>query len=260
MKIINLNIPKEWNDLSELQLRQLALLFNSEKRGLFFDYRVLFILMDIRPWQFWKYRKLYKVIRNVKFSDLKEHYEWVYNEVGLTKFPYSIINYQLPIINTKKILPPADRLTNITIDEFAHCDDLFLGWHKTKDKEYLQYLCAVLYRKTDKQGKRITFDKHDLARRANAFKNVSLKKLLVVAMAYQGCKTYITKQYPRVFPKAHPTPTKERGQKLPNSSGFGKLILQLAGGKFGTYEETKRTNVYTFLSELSEQLSMNNKQ
>ncbi len=251
MKVVKLDIPKEWNDLNPRQLKALALLFSSGKKGLLFDYKVLFILMNIRPWQFWKYRKLYKVIRNVKFSDLKEHYKWVYNEVGLTTFP--IINYHLSIVKYQR---PMDRLTNITIDEFAHCDDLFLGWHKTKDKEYLQYLCAVLYRETDKQGKRVEFDKHDLGRRAKDFKKVSLKKLLVVAMAYQGCKTYITNQFPVVFPASSKI-KKSKGGNLPQSSGFGKLILQMSGQKFGTYEETKRTNVYTFLSELTEVLKLN---
>ena len=59
------------------------------------------------------------------------------------------------------------------------------------------------------------------------------------------------RQFPSVFPKP-----KIRG-KIPKNSGFGKLVLHLSGGKFGTHNETKSTNVYTFLSEFEEQLKKN---
>lgn len=145
---------------------------------------------------------------------------------------------------------PADRITNLTVNEFAHADDLYLGWFKTKDFEYLQYLAAVLYRELDANGKRVVFDKTELDARAQQWKKIDKPTLLAIALSYQGCRSYLTAQFPIVFPK----PTPNNKSKTPRNSGFGKLVLYMSGGKFGTHNETKNTNIYTFLSEFEEQL------
>ncbi len=205
-----------------------------------FDEKLLHILMDIRWWSIRKYRKLSRVLRNVRLSDLKESYSWAYDDIGLTSFP-KISNLE----------SPADRLTNFTVDEFAHADDLFLGWLKTKDIEYLKYLYSVLYTEVDTNGKRKEVDKELLDKLADKVK-ISRTSLMVVALVYQGCRSYIFNRFKIVFPKQK-NPTK----KIPQSSGFGKLVLHLSGQKFGTYNETRRTNIYTFLEELTEQFKQN---
>lgn len=238
---ININIPTTWNDLSDRQLKKLASIFHSEKSKIQ-DVLVFFTLLNLRWWQFRKAFKVSKILKNVGLSELKTHYSFLYEKQERTKFIGSVK------IKNKQLFAPNERITNLNVDEFAHAEDLFLGWHKTKNIEYLQYLTAVLYREKDENQKRLLFDKTELEERAKALSKTDKKILLATAITYQGCREYLYTQFPVVFPKTN------KKQKPPNSSGFGKLILHLSGAKFGSHNETKTTNVYTFLSEFEEQL------
>lgn len=239
---INLKTPESWNDLNIRQLKKIAAILHANLSGVFFDYRMFIALLGVRWWQFVKKWKALKTIRNVGFSSLKEHYNWLYSSCSLTTF--------IPTIKTKSktLHAPADRIYNLTVNEFSHADDLYLGWFKTQDFEYLQYLAAVLYREIGKDGKRVAFDKTELEARAKYLSKIDQQTLLAISLSYQGSRSYMIAQFPIVFPKP-------KGKaKPPNNSGFGKLVLHLSGGKFGTHNETKNTNVYTFLSEFEEQL------
>ncbi|RSC96065.1 hypothetical protein [Tenacibaculum singaporense] len=240
---LNITIPNEWNDLTTRQQKKIAVLLHSAISGVVFDYKLFKILMNVRWWQFFKYRKFLKVTRSALFEDLKEHYSWVYTDLSLTSF--------IPRLK-KKYIAPADRLTNFTVDEFAHTEDLFLTWYKTNDFEALHYLAAILYRENNDLGKRAEFDKNELEKRAKLFSKLNKSTLLAIALSYQGCKLYITRKFPLIFPTE--SKKKSKKNKLPDTSGFGKLILHFSGQKFGTYNETKNTNLYTFLSDFEEQL------
>ncbi|WP_340074558.1 hypothetical protein [Leptobacterium sp. I13] len=239
---INLTIPEQWNDLNARQLKKIAGYFHSGISGVLMDCLVFVALLDVRWWELWKKYKALKTINHVGLSELKKHYSWLQNTLSLTTF--------IPAIKAKgKIfLAPAARITNLTVEEFAVAEDLFFGWFNSKDIEYLYYLAAVLYREPDKDGKRMPFDKTELDARANALRKTDRCTLLAILLSYQGCRAYLTAQFPLVFPKP------KGNVKLPKSSGFGKLVLHASGGKFGTHNETKNTNVYTFLGEFEEQL------
>ena len=238
---INITIPTSWNDLTDRQLKKLAGIFHSKKNTIQ-DVLVLFTLLNVRWWQFRKTFKVGRILKNVGLTELKKHYSFLYEKQERTKF---ITSFK---VKDKLLFSPNERITNLTVDEFAHAEDLFLGWHKTKDIEYLQYLTAVLYRELTGYSKRTPFDKTELEERATALSKTDKTIFLATAMTYQGCREYLYTQFPKVFPKT----TKK--QNTPKSSGFGKLILHESGKKFGTHNETKSTNVYTFLSEFEEQL------
>ena len=244
---INLTIPTNWNSLKPNQIKNLAYLFHSGAKGIIFDYRVLFNLLNIKWYQLLKFRNLQRALSAMPLKTIKNEYQWLYNALGLTKF--------VPKIKTQSrtLFAPANRITNLTIDEFAHADDLFLGWHHKKDFEYLHYLTAVLYRELTPEGKRTPFDKNELETRAKALAKTSKKTLLAVALSYQGSRAHLSRQFPVIFPK--PTESKPNQKRnRPSSSNFGRVVLHLSGGKFGPHAETKQTNVYTFLTEFQEQL------
>ena len=239
---LNLKIPESWNELTVWQLKKIAHMVHSENHGILFDYKVFLVLLKVRWWAFFKKWKLNKVLKETPLSVLKTHYNWFYDSLELTVF--------IPTLKATSQLwhAPADRLTNITMDEFSHAEDLYLGWSDSKDFEYLRYLAAVLYRENDDNGKRVKFDKTELDKRTKQIKKINQKNLLAIVLSYQGSRGYLFAQYPTVFPKT------KQAVKAPKTSGFGKLVLHFSGGKFGTYNETKNTNVYTFLSEFEEQL------
>jgi len=239
---INLKIPTSWNDLNIWQLKKIARYSHSNLSGIIFDYKIFLVLLNVRWWHFRKKWKVQKTLLNFTLSNLKKEYSWLQSGLDLTTF--------IPCIKIKsqKWFAPSDRINNLTVDEFAHAEDLYLGWFNDKDFEYLRYLVAVLYRELDANGKRKPFDKTELDARARHLSKLNQETLLAILLSYQGSRTHLFKQFPTVFPKP------KENAKTPKSSGFGKLVLHFSGGKFGTHNETKDTNVYVFMSEFENQL------
>lgn len=247
MKKIKVTIAQSWNELTTWQLKTIAALFHRDLTPRLFDAYIFYAIMDVRWWQFYKRYKVQVIIRNVGMTELKKHYSWLYKDNNLTKF--------IPQLMSKNgiLFSPMARLINLTIDEFAHTEDLFLGFNKTKKIEYLRYLAAVLYRENDSNGKRIPFEKNELDARALALSKIDNKTLFAIGLTYQGCRNYMYPKFPHVFPQREVDP-EAPAPVAPSGSNLGKLVLALSGAKFGTHNETKSTNLYIFMSEFEEQL------
>lgn len=245
---IKVNIPTHWNQLNRIQLERLALLFGKPMRGRVFDVRVLMVLLHMRWWQF---RKLYKAIillKQVPLTELKKSYAFVYEDTNRTKF------IEVLRIGTKKYYAPQNKLFNLTVEEFAMADDLYFKLRSAKtlaqQKELLAVFAAVLYVPTHNKQRGV-FARPLMLEAAKPFKKVPLRTLLAIKLCYEGSRYAITKRFKKAFPATAPTKAEKR--KAP-TYGFAKVILQMAGGKFGNYEETKRTPLFTFLEEFEEQL------
>lgn len=241
MRKIYLKIPESWNSLSKAQLTKIAYLSHFKTNNALYDFKIFKALLNIKWWQLKKHRNAKIVFKQVPITTLKNNYNWFYNSVNLTSFIPSIK------VKNKTLYAPGNRINNLTIDEFSHADDLHAGWLKTKDFNYLIFLAAILYREQDsKTKKRVVFDKNELENRAKKLNKIHKKTLLAILLSYEGCVNHMTAQFPLIFKKSE--------TKKAQSNGFGKLVLHLSGGKFGTHNETKNTNIYIFLSEFEEQL------
>jgi len=243
MKTIKISLPKSWNELSDRQLEKLAVLFNTRKTDRLFHLQVFIILANVRWWQFRKAAKLYVVVKDVPLSELQKHYSFIYSANERTAFPEYMI--------TKKeaFFSPMERLVNLTAEEFAMADDLHSLWHKERHRKALEYLAAVLY--STAPNVRPPFERNELEVKAALFRTVPMEKLLAMELAYAGCKNYIVARFPKAFPRSAKA-TPQKGKKY----GFGKVVLTMAGGKFGDHEKTRRTNIYTFLEEFEENLTI----
>src|SRR5690554_2854156 len=143
MKNINLTLPKNWDDLNQNQLKQLAkLLFYKVERSSF-DLGVLLILLEIKWYQFKKFKQARMLVLNHRFEDIKKHYSFIYNQTNLKKFIPSIT------IGKTTYNGPAPFLLNVTAYEFSVADDMYLRFNKAKTHaqklEFAQYLAGILY-------------------------------------------------------------------------------------------------------------------
>lgn len=179
-------------------------------------------------------------MRNVPLSELKKSYDYIYTTIGRTKFPLTVKNND-GVVH----YPPLDNIANITVDEFANADDLHIKFRETKNLEYLQMLTAILY--VPSVMKRPEFTKEILPHLSDSFSKVPVEQLLAIELTYFGCKTALTKRFPKAFPK---NAGKSNGKKY----GFAKVILQMAGQKFGNHAETRKTNIYTFLEQFQQDI------
>ena len=247
MSAIKITLPKSWNELTNRQLERLALLFSTTQPSAKFDIKVLFILLDIKWWQYIEKAKVRIVIWNVPMSELRKNYDFIYSKNDRTIFLPFLKVCKLKSVNCQLLFPPQDRIANLTCDEFAVADDLHIKWRKTKNPEYLHYLAAVLYTKTKK---RPDFDKNELHEKAKIFSKVPIEKLLAIEIAYFGCKNNIVKRFPKAFPKANPEVSGNKNKKY----GFGKVILSMAKGDLSKLETIKKVNIYAFLEQFEEDL------
>ena len=198
MSTIIIILPKSWNELTNRQLERLALLFSTTQPSAKFDIAVLFILLDIKWWQYIEKAKVRIVLWNVPMSELRKNYAFVYSKNDRTIFLPFLKVCRLKSAACNLFFAPQDRIANLTCDEFAVADDLHIKWRETKNVEYLHYLAAVLYTKTKK---RPDFDKNELHEKAKLFKKVPIEKLLAIEIAYFGCKNNIVKRFPKAFSK-----------------------------------------------------------
>jgi hypothetical protein len=237
---IQLNIPTTWNQLPPKTLKKIAWYFFTNKTGKELDLLIYFAILNIRWWQLLKILNAFRILKQVTIQELKNHYSFLYNDFNLTKFIPSV-----KIKNTT-LIAPGDRLHNITIEEFAICEDLQWYYTTTNNINYIKHLIAVLYRKVE-NGKKVPFSKSELETEAAKLKKIDKKTMAAIALCYKGSSLEIQQSYPSIFKKAAPTTTKKN--KKPTPPGFGNLIQQMAGEKFGNLAETKKTNVHDFLSE-----------
>lgn len=232
---IEITIPSSWNELTDKQLLGIAAL--KHIHGSLFDYSVWLILNNCKWYQFRKAYHLKCVMSEVGITTLKEHFSFVYKKNDRTIFP-ELIGYNKPM----------DRILNLTIEEFAVADDLNNTYLKTGDTTYLKALCAVLYKQKGE-----VYDHLLLNEKSKQFKACKGGFLLGVHLAWNGCKNNLVNRYTTVFPKLK---VATRSNK---KTGFLEVVLKMSGGKFGSHSETKRTNVYTFMTEFEESLKMQEK-
>lgn len=225
---IQLNIPKSWNELTDKQMKNMGKI--AHKKGTSFDVACWLVLNDVKAYQFRRLQQLKTVMQLVTMTELKKHFSFIYEKNDRHKF-----------IELKGYQKPQDRIFDLTIEEYAVADDLNNKYLETGELNFLRHLVAVLYKKPN--------ERYDITlqnERARRFKFLKGFELLAVHIAWNGCKEYITKRHPKVYPavKSVQKQTKGKSQK-----GFLDVVLQLSGGKFGTYQETKNELVYTFLAE-----------
>lgn len=243
---IKINLPKSWNELSTFQLERMALLFHTGSPGAKFDVNIFLILANCRWYTFLRNYRVMLILKNVPVSELRKFYAFIYKENNRTNFAPSILPIKERLKFWKHLRPPGQQLLNITAEEFAALEDfhkLWLQHKKEADRNVLEYMAAVLYQARNRQ-----YDKLELPELAKRFNQVPFSKLLAMELVYFGSKNAIVKRFKDAFKKGGKT--KAGGKQY----GFGKVILNAAGGKFGTHKETRQTNIYIFLEEFEENL------
>lgn len=248
--MIAIHLPRTWDNLSPRQFKQIASILFQPLEPLVRDMAIFAALYQVRWWQFKRYYRLKNIIRNYSLEDLKEHYSFIYDKTNRLDF--------LPCITIKgtDYFPPKRFLYNLTIAEFAVVDDIYMqlkgdiskGIPIHKQRENLETLCAILYQQ-DHKHLRTTFKKELLETLEQPWRKCDIPTMLTAFITYQGCRMALEKRYTRVFTNGGGKSTQRK------KYGFGKVILNMAGQKFGTHAETAQTYVHTFLEQLNEDLT-----
>jgi hypothetical protein len=233
---VKLNIPASWNELNQNQFEKIALLFTTAEPSLVRDIRLFKILVNAKWWQFILKGKFAYFLKQVPYSEWKQHIEFLIKENNRTVFE--------PIIKVKNktYYAPMDRIQNLTADEFAVADDLHIRYRETQNIEFLQYLFHVLYQE---QEDRVLFVKNHLPKLIN--KNIPVKTLIATELVYFGSKNHMVSKFKKAFPKSS---KKSNGTR----TGFGKVIQKMAKDDLSKAPIIKQTNIYEFLTQFQDDI------
>ena len=233
---VNITIPQSWDELSDKQLLRIAKA--SDLKGDAYDYAIWYILNNVPKFSYRKRRNLSIATHLVPMSELKKSFAWIYGDMGREKF-----------IQHKGFTTPLDRMFDFTIERFSYADELHNAFLETGDFEYLQNLAAVIYLKPGE-----TFNWLLQHKRANRFRFTSKERLLAIHYCFLGCKNHLIKRFPKVYPKMV---TKQKSKA--KRSSFLDVALAMSGQKFGDYNKTLSTPLFTFMKEFSNSLEFQEK-
>jgi len=240
-KKVKIEITQSFNDLSKKQID--ALLFYKAKnyKSRVFAVKVFKVLAKVKFWQFRKKRKIKTILSECIIRDISECFSFIYGENFRTTFGEPIK------IKGVKYHPPADRLSNISAEEFRVLFDLHNKYLKKPSLALARHIAAVLYVPNVVDNFRPGFVLDSLNAKADRFK-VSASTLNYIIFCLQGCLTHISNKYKHVFPKEE---TVNHG----NGGGFNAVISEMAGGL--KYRNTiESINLYKFLDQMERDLKI----
>lgn len=145
---------------------------------------------------------------------------------------------------------PENRLTNCTIEEYRHCELYYNAYKRSSDEKYLDLLLSTLYRPKGKNGIgndiRVQLSEIGLRRNARYMQRLNEDTRQSILFNYEGCRSFICRKYPLIF--------KMGGEQSKALADLEQQIKIVAGGKFGSFNETAQTPLYLFLSHLSDEI------
>ena len=259
--IINLHFPETWNQLSDRQLQEVAFgleYYNFKVKNdkslqlVMFIKLQLHLIKQLLRGNNWF--KLMNAIRQIPPAEYNQYTEFLIKENKRTRFPEG---FKFKGI---KFNGPADRLKNISIAEFSLADSLFYNWKKSGNDQYLNLLCATLYRPAIKDGvdPRQRFNKTLIENQVSVISKLKRKKKLAIAYAYEGSRNHIVKTFTNVFPPSAPPSKDPEAEKItvpePKYIPFGKLINHKIKFDPSKLEATRELNAYDFLGTYDNEL------
>ena len=247
-------IPQTYEELSEQQrgalCRILLTLDNTEETPL----RIIKILISHLP-----NRTQQQLLQEVPFTTL-----WQYAEPFLsTEKLYHFPPLSSPFGGGKgEVIPPADRLANLTIKQFSVADSIYyrLRLSQYQDELLLRQLMASLYNFADQP-----FDVLNLPQVAEHTDKTAITTAYEVAFAYTCCREYIISRFPKVFSVKDEKQEKKdegssfvfRNSSLKSYTPFSKIINVMAMDQhqpLGNWHQCNATRVYDFFEVLTESI------
>lgn len=261
-KVIDLTIADSWNELSFNQALYIAnfwqawqLLLKNNQSMQYARAKLFTVLIENKTAK--ELKEIITILSTVDFEELDinllSYTDFIFQKIGLTK-------NIMPVIKIgwfKKLYGPADKLSNITINEFSFALNYYNLYNKYEKDEHLDLLVACLYRTKKYNWEasgdiRSDFNTFTADKYLSEIKNINYAHKQVVYLYFHSCIELFSKIFPFVFSKA------ESGNS-DSKQTFLDVILKISGGKFGSYNETSSQNAIIILRDLNTLLKENAK-
>lgn len=264
---------EKWDELTKKELLTLMSFFQKKSPESEIKFKVLLLMLNLQVMNSPAIKKGEETIFKIKPKHFKPF--WVTAEQMASLLSY--LNFLTKIIKkekeeirilesklTKQVMPtfklyfkkyygPGDRLFNIIFDEFLEADNHFLKFLQTQDDKELDKLVATLYRKRDRKTKKTNqefsgdvrqpFNDNLITRNSKKLHKLPREKKLLIFFFYQGCRNFLTINFPAVF--------SQNGEKS-TGRNYGPLSLidALSGDDVTKNKLIKQTPLYDVLVRL----------
>ncbi len=187
---------------------------------------------------------LFKQLKECQMLQLHQCIIWLFKKNNLEKWLISAIK-----INQTKLYGPKNKLSNLTGEEFMYTEAAYEHWLLDQHPKHLDTLFAVLFRRKKRFSlKRTAFDPESISRAIALTKNVKPYVKYAVAVNYAGCRNLIISKHENIWKVSQEEYQVSTGKI--KATSWASLFLDLAGDKFGTYQQTIKTNLWLLLADL----------
>lgn len=260
---LSFKIPTTWNEMSERQRADISSTISKAKpgdKGVYF--KIIYQLFcPAKTFSITGLRERYRFVRLLNEVPLRVLYplaEFVFEKLDLTRFPKSVK------IDGVTYYGPADRLSNISIEELNFTYRFYFDWIVKKDKIALDRLVTTLYRPAKKKRKgdiREDFDMEIIQTRGSILPRMPEEIKTAIGFAYKGSVEYMFSRYPIIFPPQKKQKEKSEDPAKPiKYSSFIPMINAMFMGEnqpFGSRKDTVKTNAYIFFDVAQETIKAN---
>lgn len=239
-----IQFPENWNELTTTQLLYIANLWESwqlmsRNNISLLKAKAMLCVVLMGAKGFFSIRKRLKLINQLtpeEQYDLIQLTHFIFEKNTLTKCPVPVIRSWFT-----NLYAPSDSLGNIKVIEFHFAERFYIEYSKSGKPEALDNLIGTLYR-PKKDGSRLHFNINKIEDYADIAKKLSYQQRQAILLWYIGSRDNLMSRFAKVFSSGN--------QKQAANNGWLDIILELSGGKFGSFKETEQTELVLVLIEL----------
>jgi hypothetical protein len=165
------------------------------------------------------------------------------------------LNSRLTINPVKKIrfgktfYGPADKLFNLTLEEYIVCEELFDKFHASREDEYFDKLIATLWRPKNKgiisqyvEDIRSPYEDRYTTAYCRRLKNLKQDQKTAIYLFYAGCRKFLRHRFPDVF--------KSASGGSDDGLGMLSLVDALCGDDVTKVDQVRKSYLYDVMIRL----------
>ncbi|RVU01080.1 hypothetical protein EOD41_10725 [Mucilaginibacter limnophilus] len=242
---IKYQAPASWDELTAATLLRLAINFHfiPEHRQHQRDYYMVYGLFNMP--------EILKLPNYLK-DQLVPLITWVYEKPLIKAWIIKKLR-----ISGESYYGPKDRLANLTAEEFMFCEGAYQRYLGSNDYKYLDILIAVLYQKKHWfTGNRKKYSMESAGEHERHFKGLKKYVKRAIAINYAGCRNFIIQAFPYIWKESEETTAIDAGTGT-QITNWASLFHDVAGDKFGYYDEVLQTNIWLVLMDMNKKSKYN---
>lgn len=238
---VRLSAPSHWNELTSTHLLTWS--------------RICLQAVPLQTAQYLAVAGMYRIpmeilkkLKEAHLIQISQTLAFLFKKNCLSKWVIKSFSYR-----AKRYYGPEDHLANLSIFEYRCTELCYQSYLKNQDKKSLVLLVATLYRPKRKgviqDDVREDLSDYQVSRRAKRFKKLHPEIVHAILLNYEGCRNLLMHQYGAAF-----------STKAPEDIAvfdLQELIESIAGGAFGSFAETEKTNLHRFFRYLVKMVQAN---